>query len=176
MEKGKNFILGIYSDEDELVEGVSKVRSAGIKIQEVYTPFPVHGLDTALGYEPSNLPVVAFICGMTGTICALTMMIGMLGFDWPMDIGGKPYIALPDFIPITFEATVLLASLGMVASFLIVAYLKPWGGNPFMFDPRSVDNKFVMVIDLGKNNLDSGLIGKILTETGATEVNQKIIE
>src|SRR4051794_3124466 len=108
MEKSKNFILGIYSDEDVLVEGVAKVRQSGVKIHEVYTPFPVHGLDEALGYPASNLPMVAFICGMTGTILALTMMISMLGFDWPMDIGGKPYIALPDFIPITFEATVLL--------------------------------------------------------------------
>jgi hypothetical protein len=176
MEKSKNFILGVYSDEDVLMEGVAKVRHAGVKIQEVYTPFPVHGLDEALGYSPSNLPVVAFICGLSGTILALTMMIGMLGFDWPMDIGGKPFIAIPDFIPITFEATVLLASLGMVATFLIVADLKPWGYKPFMFDARSVDNKFVMVIDLAKNKLDTNLITKILSETGATEVNSKTIE
>ena len=175
MEKGKNFVLGIFSDEDELIEGVGKVRKAGVRIQEVYTPFPVHGLDAALGYSPSNLPIVAFLFGMTGTILALTMMIGMLGFDWPMDIGGKPYIALPDFIPITFEATVLLAALGMVGTFLIISDLKPWGYNPFMFDPRSTDDKFVMVIDLGRNNLDNDLITKILNESGATEVNSKVI-
>ncbi|HEY8401867.1 MAG TPA: DUF3341 domain-containing protein [Cytophagaceae bacterium] len=175
MEKGKNFILGVFNDEDVLVGAVSKVRKAGVRIHEVYTPFPVHGLDTALGYNPSNLPVVAFLFGLTGTVLALTMIIGMLGFDWPMDIGGKPFIALPDFIPITFEATILLASLGMVATFLIVANLKPWG-RPFMFDPRSVDDKFVMVIDLGNNKIDKESIKTLLSDNGATEVNLKTIE
>lgn len=173
MEHGKNFILGIFSDEDVLVHGVTKIRNAGVKIKEVYTPFPVHGLDAALGYSPSNLPIVAFLFGMTGTTLALTMMIGMLGFDWPMDIGGKPYIAFPDFIPITFEATVLLASLGMVATFLVISNLKPWGYKPFMYDPRSTDNKFVMVVDVDTNKLDESTIGRILSEHGATEVNTK---
>lgn len=176
MEKGKNFIVGVYKDEDELITGVAKVRKAGVKIHEVYTPFPVHGLDAALGYKPSNLPIVAFLFGMTGTILALTMMIGMLGYDWPMDIGGKPYIALPDFIPITFEATVLLASLGMVGTFLVISNLKPWGYKPFMFDPRSTNDKFVMAIDLGKNKLDVGDITQLLSESGAVEVNSKNLE
>lgn len=176
MEKGKHFVLGIFSDEDVLVHGVGKIRSAGVKIKEVYTPFPVHGLDAALGYSPSNLPIVAFLCGMTGTTLALTMIIGMLGYDWPMDIGGKPYVAFPDFIPITFEATVLLASLGMVATFLIVSNLKPWGYDPFMFDARSTDDKFVMVVDIDNNKLDKGSIERILSEHGATEVNTKNVE
>jgi hypothetical protein len=176
MEKGKSFIVGIFSDEDVLVHGVGKIRKAGIKIQEVYTPFPVHGLDAALGYSPSNLPIAAFLFGMSGTILALTMIIGMLGFDWPMDIGGKPYIALPDFIPITFEATVLLAALGMVGTFLVISNLKPWGYSPFMFDARSTDDKFVMVVDLAKNKLDKYAIESILNEHGATEVNIKNIQ
>ena len=176
MENGKNFILGIFGDEDVLVNGVIKIRNAGVKIKEVYTPFPVHGLDAALGYSPSNLPIVAFLFGMSGTILGLTMIIGMMGFDWPMDIGGKPYIALPDFIPITFEATVLLASLGMVTVFFIVSDLKPWGYKPFMFDPRSTDDKFVMVVDLASNKIDALAIERILSEHGAIEVNTKNIE
>jgi len=63
MEKGKNYLLGVYDDEDVLVEAVGKVRNAGVKIHEVYTPFPVHGLDTALGYNYSNLPIASFIYG-----------------------------------------------------------------------------------------------------------------
>ncbi|MBX9853443.1 MAG: DUF3341 domain-containing protein [Cytophagaceae bacterium] len=175
MATGKKFLLGVYDDEDVLVDAVVKTRQAGVKIHECYTPFPVHGLDTVLGYKPSNLPVVAFLCGMTGTTLALTMIISMLGYDWPMNIGGKPYIAFPAYIPITFEATVLLASLGMVAAFLIVANLKPFG-KMFLFDARSTHNKFVMAIDLEKNHLDTNLITKILRDTGATEVNTKELE
>ena len=175
MAIGKKFLLGVYDDEDVLVDAVVKVRQKGVKIHECYTPFPVHGLDEVLGYKPSNLPVVAFICGMTGTILALTMIISMLGYDWPMDIGGKPNIAFPAYIPITFEATVLIGSLGMAGTFFIVANLKPYG-KMFMFDPRSTHNKFLMVIDLEKNNIDSAAISGILKETGASEVNSKEIE
>lgn len=175
MATGKKFILGVYDDEDVLVDAVVKARKAGVKIHECYTPFPVHGLDEVLGYKPSNLPIVAFLFGMTGTTLALTMIISMLGYDWPMDIGGKPNIAFPAYIPITFEATVLLASLGMAGTFFVIAKLKPYG-KMFMFDARSTHNKFVMAIDLSKNKLDTSNITKILQDTGASEVNSKEIE
>lgn len=175
MATGKKFLLGVYDDEDVLVEAVVKARKAGVKIHECYTPFPVHGLDEVLGYPASNLPIVAFLCGMTGTTLALTMIISMLGFDWPMDIGGKPNIAFPAYIPITFEATVLLASLGMAGTFFVISGLKPYG-KIFMFDPRSTHNKFIMAIDLSKNSLDTNNLTKILKDTGASEVNSKEIE
>lgn len=175
MATGKKFLLGVYDDEDVLVEAVVKARQAGVKIHECYTPFPVHGLDEVLGYKASNLPVVAFLFGMTGTTLALTMMISMLGFDWPMNIGGKPNIAFPAFIPITFEATVLLASLGMVGTFFVITKLKPFG-KVFMFDNRSTHNKFIMAIDLSKNKLDTNNLTQILQNTGASEVNTKEIE
>jgi hypothetical protein len=174
MASGKNFIIGVFDEEEVLMEAIPKIRKQGVKIHEVYTPYPVHGLDEVLGYSPSNLPVGAFIFGLTGTICALTMMIGMLGFDWPMDIGGKPFIPLPAFIPITFEVTVLFASWGMAIAFLIVANLKPWG-TPVIFDKRSSDNKFVMAIDLGKNKIENAQITKVLKDTGAAEINTKTL-
>jgi hypothetical protein len=175
MEKANNFLVGIYDDEDVLLDAVGKVKKSGVKIYECYTPFPVHGLDDAMGYNYSNLPIVGFLCGVTGTICALVMMIGMMGFDWPMDIGGRPYIPLPDFIPITFELTVLLCAFGMTISFFIVSNLNPWS-TPRMFDPRSVDHKFVMAIDLADNKQDAASITTILKGSGATEVNKKSFE
>ncbi|MFN3403563.1 MAG: DUF3341 domain-containing protein [Cytophagaceae bacterium] len=176
MSKGSNFLLGVYNDEDVLVEAITKIRAAGVKIYEAYTPFPVHGLDDAIGYKPSNLPIVAFLFGMTGTICALCLTIGTMGFDWPMDIGGKPFIPLPNFIPVTFELTVLLASLGMVGTFLVIQNLKPWGYKPFMFDSRSVDDKFILVVDLDKNKLGKQELTSLFTQTGAVEVNLKVVE
>jgi hypothetical protein len=174
MASGKNFIIGVFDEEEVLMEAIPEIRKQGVKIHEVYTPYPVHGLDEVLGYAPSNLPVGAFIFGLTGTICALTMMIGMLGFDWPMDIGGKPFIPLPAFIPITFEVTVLFASWGMAIAFFIVANLKPWG-TPVIFDKRSTDNKFVMAIDLGKNKIENSQISKVLKDTGAAEITTKTL-
>lgn len=175
MESNKNFLLGIYSDEDVLLQAVKEVRKNGVKIYEVFTPFPVHGLEHALGYQKSRLPVVAFLFGLLGTTLALVMMIGMMGYDWPMIIGGKDYIPIPVFIPVTFELTVLLSALGMVAVFMITSNLKPYG-RPRIFDLRSTDDKHVMAIDLAKNKLSVEQLSMIVTNSGASEVNKKNFE
>ncbi|PGH38700.1 MAG: quinol:cytochrome C oxidoreductase, partial [Candidatus Nephrothrix sp. EaCA] len=143
MEHNKHFVVGIFDDEDVLVRAVEKSREKGLKIHEVFSPFPVHGLEDALGYKRSRLPKVAFACGITGTTLALFTQIWMLGFDWPMNIGGKNHASLPPFIPVTFEFTVLLSALGMVLAFFIVSDMKPYKW-PRQFDLRSTDDKHVM--------------------------------
>lgn len=175
MEKGKNFVVGVYEDEAVLIDAVGKIRNQGVKIKEVFTPYPVHGLDNALGYHYSNLPIAGFLFGLTGTITALSMMIYMLGFDWPMDIGGKPNIALPDFIPVTFELTVLFCALGMTGTFFVASNLNPWS-TPKMFDPRSTDDKFVLAVDLAANTLSADQLASLLKESGAAEVSNKTME
>jgi hypothetical protein len=176
MEANKHFVVGIFDDEDVLLDGVKKVRASGIRIYEVYTPFPVHGLDEALGYSRTRLPIAAFLFGMTGTILALVMQFWMLGYDWPMIIGGKNFASLPPFIPVTFELTVLLSALGMVATFLIVSDMKPYKW-PRQFDIRSTDDKHVMAIDLAFNaGKSKEEITRILRESGASEVNEKNFE
>lgn len=176
MERDKNFILGIYEDEDVLKSAVTAVKKNGIKIHEVFTPYPIHGLEDVLGYKRSRLPIAAFFFGILGTILALTMQIYMMGIDWPMIVGGKDYIPFPAFIPVTFELTVLLSAFGMVGVFLISSNLKPWG-QPRVFDLRSSDDKHVMAIDIANNaSLDLDKIKDVLKESGATEVNNKSFE
>ncbi|QHT66611.1 DUF3341 domain-containing protein [Rhodocytophaga rosea] len=175
METSKKYLVGIYDDEDVLLKAVKKVRSSGVKIHECYTPFPIHGLDVALGHKRSRLPIAAFMFGLTGTTCAVLMISLMMGYDWPMIIGGKPFVPIPDLVPVSFELTVLFAALGMVATFLITNNLWP-GKRPLMFDSRSTDNKFVMAVDLSKNKLAADEITSILKNFGATEVNTKQVE
>ncbi len=172
MESNKNFVVGIFDDEDILMSGVEKIREQGVKIHEVYSPFPVHGLDEALGYRRSRLPKAAFLFGMTGTILALFTQTWMLGFDWPMDIGGKNHASLPPFIPVTFEFTVLCSAFGMVITFLIVSGMKPYKW-PRQYDLRSTDDKHVMAVDLASNKLSKDEISRILKSSGASEVNEK---
>jgi hypothetical protein len=176
MDVNKNFLVGVFEDEDVLLNAVTKIRSSGVKIHEVYSPFPVHGLDEVLGYKRSRLPIAAFIFGLTGTSLALLMQIWMLGYDWPMIIGGKNFVSLPPFIPVTFEMTVLLSALGMVATFLIVSDMKPYGW-PRQFDVRSTNDKHVMAIDLDVNGAKTkNEISLLLKEVGASEVNTKTFE
>lgn len=174
MASHNKFLVGVFDNEDILLKAVRSVRGAGIKIHEVYSPFPVHGLDDALGYRRSRLPIAAFLFGLLGTSLALTMQIGMMTVDWPMIIGGKDYLPLPSFIPVTFELTVLLSAFGMVGTFFVASNLKPWG-KPKLFDIRITDDKHVMAIDLSKNSLSVDQIKKSLQESGASEVNEKAI-
>jgi hypothetical protein len=176
MDVNKNFLVGVFDDEDVLLNAVSKIRSGGVKIHEVYSPFPVHGLDTALGYKRTRLPIASFMFGLTGTTLALFTQIWMLGYDWPMIIGGKNFASLPPFIPVTFEFTVLLSALGMVATFLIVSDMKPYSW-PRQFDLRSTEDKHVMAVDLAVNSgMTSDQLTRLLKDAGASEVNQKIFE
>jgi hypothetical protein len=172
MESDKNFVLGVYDDEDLLLDGIKEVREGGIKIHEVYSPFPVHGIEAAMGYKTSRLSVAAFMFGLTGTCLALILQIGTMTVDWPMIIGGKDFLPFPTFIPVTFELTVLLSAFGMVGTFFTVSNLKPWG-RPRIFDLRITDDKHVMAVDLAKNGLSEEEIKKVLKASGASEVNNK---
>jgi hypothetical protein len=176
MERDKNFVLGIYDDEDILLSAVTKVRESGVKIHEVFSPYPVHGLEHNLGYRRSRLPIAAFLFGILGTSLALTMQYYMMAYDWPVNIGGKDHGALPNFIPVTFELTVLLAAFGMVGVFLISSNLKPWG-QARIFDIRSTDDKHVMAIDLVHNAaIERETIVDVLKSSGASEINNKTFE
>lgn len=176
MERDTHFVLGVFDDEDVLLHAVEEVRANGVKIDEVYSPYPVHGLDEVLGYKRSRLPIAAFLFGILGTTLALTMQYYMMSFDWPMIIGGKDYASLPTFIPVTFEMTVLLAAFGMVGVFMISSNLKPWA-QPRIFDLRSTDDKHIMAIDIANNSaIDLVAIEAILKSSGATEVNKKSFE
>jgi hypothetical protein len=153
----KQFALGIFDDEDVLLHAVENVRAAGVKIYDVFSPYPVHGIDDALGIERSRLPIAAFFFGMTGLAFALWMQIYMLGFDWPMIIGGKPHIGLPAFVPVAFELTV----------FFTCRFKVP------VMDVRATDDKFVMAIELDETSSQFPRLTQLLRENGASEVNQK---
>ncbi len=137
--------------------------------------FPDHHLEDALGYKRSRLPIVSFLFGITGTTLALVMQISMMVVDWPMIIGGKPFFAYPDFVPVAFELSVLLAAFGMVGTFFVRSDLKPYK-KPRVFDLRSTDDKHIMAVDLVANSLSEEEIKAILTESGAVEVNNKEFE
>lgn len=175
MSLGKNYLLGVFGDDEVVLKAVSTVREKGLKIDEVYTPFPIHGMEDALGYNRSRLPIVAFLFAMTGMSLAIIMQVGMLVIEWPMVIGGKPHFAYPDFVPITFELSILFTAFGMVGTFFVRSDLKPYA-KPRIFDLRSTDDKHIMAIDLDRNLSSAEEIEAVLKEVGAEEVNAKVFE
>lgn len=175
MDAGKRYLVGVYDDDDVVLKAVKEVRAKGIQIEEVFTPFPIHHMEDALGYKRSRLPIIAFLFGLTGLTLALTMQISMMVIDWPLIIGGKPFFAFVDFVPVSFELMVLLAAFGMCGTFFVRSSLYPFK-TPRVFDVRSTDDKHIMAIDLDVNKLSQSEIAEILKASGAVEVNEKNFE
>jgi hypothetical protein len=170
----KKFVVGCFDEENVLFAAVKKVRLAGYKIHDVYTPFPIHGLDHALGLRETSLHTAGFIYGITGTTIALGGMSWVFVSDWPLNIGGKPHFPFPAFIPITFEATVLLSAVGMILTFCYLCQMAPFV-KKHHFHPRATDDLFVMVIECTpKTNVED--LQNFLSNAGAVEVNVQLAE
>jgi hypothetical protein len=170
----KKFVVGIFEDEEVLFPAVKKVRAAGYKIHDVYTPFPVHGLDHALGLRETSLHTAGFIYGITGTTTALSFMSWIFTTDWPLNIGGKPHFPLPAFIPITFELTVLFSAVGMVMTFMYLCQMAPFV-KKHIFNPRQTDDQFTMVIELTEKT-PAADVKAFLDSVGAKNINEQKVE
>ncbi len=172
MANHKDIVYGLYNDEEELLKAVKVAGDKHIDIMDVYTPFPIHGLDPLLGLSESRLHIGGFVYGALGTLTAFLGMSWMLAKDWPVIFGGKPHWSVPAFIPITFELTVLFASIGMVVTFYIINGLGPGVVNPTI-DLRITDDKFCIAFDTAST--DKASAESFLRSTGAFEVNSKTI-
>lgn len=165
----KRFVVGSFDDEAVLFPAVKKVRQAGYKIHDVYTPMPIHGLDHAMGLRDTSLHTAGFIYAITGTATALTGISYALIYDWPLNFGGKPHFALPAWIPITFELTVLFASVGMVLTFCYLCQMAPFV-RKHHFSLRATDDLFVMVIECTSKTNETELEA-FLKSVGALDVH-----
>ncbi|MCC6288880.1 MAG: DUF3341 domain-containing protein [Chitinophagaceae bacterium] len=170
----RKFVVGSFDDEAVLFPAVKKVRKAGYKIHDVYTPFPVHGLDGALGLRDTSLHTAGFIYGLTGLTTALGFISWILTRDWIQNYGGKPHFSLPAWIPIMFELTVLFSAVGMVLTFCYLCQMAPFV-KKHIFHPRATDDLFVMVIECtSKTNVKE--TEDFLAAAGAKEINVQIAE
>ncbi|CAN5430427.1 DUF3341 domain-containing protein [soil metagenome] len=165
------YIVGLYDDEEIMMSGIRKVKQAGFHIHEVVTPFPVHGLDDLLGHKPSRLHTVGFVGGATGLTIALSFMIWAATVDYPIIFGGKPYLSLPAYIPITFELTVLFTAISMVVAFFIRCGLSVTA-SPKIYDERTTDYLFGVAIKVTEDTTqdDYSLINDTFNNTGVAEI------
>lgn len=166
-------IHAFYNDDDLVLQAVKDARAANYKVREVFCPFPVHGLDEAMGLKPTRIAIASFLFAITGLSLALWITYYMMIADWPQDIGGKPSFTfvenLPSFIVVCFELTVFFAAHFMVITFYLRSKIWPFkkAENP---DPRTTDDHFLMEVVVEDNN-DVETLSKFLGNTGAVEVN-----
>lgn len=170
----KKFAVAAYDDEEVLFPAVRKIRKSGYKLHDIYTPFPVHGLDEAMGLKSTDLHTAGFIFGLCGTSTAVGFISWIFTSDWPLNIGGKPHFALPAWIPITFELTVLFAAVGMVLTFCYLNQIMP-GVKKHVFHPRQSDDLFVAAIELNGHVTEQEVID-FLKSTGAKETSVQAAE
>ena len=163
-------IHALYDDDDTLLSAVKEVRAKKHHIEEIYTPFPVHGLDKAMGLEETRIAIMAFIYGCVGFSVAVAMINFIMIEDWPQNIGGKPSFSflenMPAFVPVMFEMTVFFAAHLMVITFYLRSRLWPFkeAENP---NPLTTDDMFLMEVELKDNEKE---LTTLLKETGAVEI------
>ena len=167
---GKKYLVGIFNNEDSLITAIKNSHEKNYHIEEAYSPYPIHGLDDVIGNRRSRLPIVAFIVGAFGATFAMSFQIWTLTTDWAINVGGKPGMAIPSFVPITFELMVLTGALSMVAAFLFRNRLFP-RIKMDVIDTRVTNDMFALVISDEEHSLTD--IEKLLKESGAVEVNEK---
>ncbi|MFN8776322.1 MAG: DUF3341 domain-containing protein [Flavobacteriales bacterium] len=144
----------MYDDDQKLLDAARALTSAGIRVKDVFSPFPVHGLDPIIGVKRTRLAIASFMYATTGTLLATLGTWYFMISDWPMNIGGKPSFTwienAPAFVPVMFEFSVLCGAHGMAITYLLRNGTLPGmpASNP---DPRTTDDKFVMEIVTGQN-------------------------
>ena len=173
----EKIIYAVYDDPEQLKSAARKLITAGVSVKDVFSPFPIHGLDPIIGLKRTRIGIASFMFGITGTALASLGTWYFMIYDWPMNIGGKPnwawYFNVPAFIPVMFEFTVFCAAHGMAITYLIRNKTLPGmpGRNP---DPRTTDDKFIIELRTEDNHGHSAeAINGLLSDTGAFEINER---
>ena len=165
-------LLAEFETADELMSAAEKVRDEGFKRWDCHTPYPVHGLDGAMGIRPTILPWLVLGGGMTGFIGGLVMQGWMNGVDYKFLISGKPFFSVPASIPVAFELTILLSAFGAFGGMLAL------NGLPKMFNPlfrsdrfrRATADRFFISIEGRDRRFDAPANARFLRDIGANAI------
>lgn len=165
----REFLVGSFAHAADALGAVRRIRAQGFRIYDVQAPYPVHGLDEAMGLRPSRIPVVALVAGAAGLVFALALQFYCAVFDWPLNVGGKPPNSTLAFVPIAFELTVLCAGLATAGAFLFGSRLFP-GAKPQLFAEGTTEDVFTVVLRRRDATFDAGEARRLLLESGAYDV------
>jgi len=152
IESAKRFTAAFFEREDDLIAGAAEARMAGFEVYDVYTPFPVHGMDRAVALPPSRLTWIALLAGALGLVFGLTLQVWTSAYDWPLNVGGKPFNSFPLFIPVAFELTVLFS--GLIAIGVLFARNRMWLFSKRRVFERVTDDRFVLVLKQSDASFD----------------------
>ena len=166
----------MYDDDAKVMAAAAELVGQGVRVKDVFSPFPIHGIDPIIGIKRTRLAICSFMYAMTGTSLAILGMWYFMIQDWPMNIGGKPSFTLLEnitaFIPVTFEFSVLCGAHGMAITYLLRNGTLPGmpASNP---DPRTTDDKFVVEITTDNNSMSADELEAAIRNTDLLEISIK---
>lgn len=167
-------LLAEYETTPGIYKACEQVRDAGYTRWDSHTPFPVHGLDKAMGLRPSLLPWIVFAMGMTGVTLGLTLQWWVAAVEYPLIIAAKPYFSYQAFVPVTFECGILFAAFGALFGMLGLNKLPMYYHSLFKSDrfSRVTDDRFFISIEVSDPRYDLEKTRKFLESTGAVHVEE----
>lgn len=175
MAKTKKYVSGVvgfWSDDHKMVAAAHKMKDAGYKHFDAITPFPVHGMEEAVGVRRSSIPYVTITGAFTGLILGLLLQYWTSAVNWPLNIGGKPFFSLPAFIPIVFELTILFAALSSVGAMFYLNSLPKV--DPPIIDPDLTCCKFALWVPETEPGYNVEKAEAFLKQIGAEEVRRVV--
>jgi mono/diheme cytochrome c family protein len=168
-------ITALFDNPDSIIKAAKRVAGDGYKKFDVNTPYPIHGMDPAMGLKKSKLGFVPLVFGLSGTAFILLFMYWTMSVSYPLVIGGKPYFSLPAFIPITFEFTVLIAALSTVFGMIMVFFNLPYNNHPLhdteYMKKVSVDMYGIVILAEDKI-FDEKRVQALFKELGAKHIEE----
>lgn len=167
-------IAAIFDSPDAIIHAASETNNAGYTKYDVNTPYPVHGMDSAMQLKPSRLGFFALAFGLLGAISAIGFMTWVTLVDYPLVIGGKPFWSWPAFVPVSFEVTVLLASVLSVAAMIVIYFKFPNNAHP-LHDTKYMkavsSDKFGINILADDPKFDEKVVAEFFKSLGSKEVS-----
>jgi Protein of unknown function (DUF3341) len=164
-------IQGVFQREEDLIRAAETSKDTGWRIVDIYTPYPMHETAHLLGLRRSRLPRAAFVFGFLGVALAFWFQFWVSAFDWPLNVGGRPWNSLPAFVPVAFELMVLFAGLGVVLTFLVVCRLYP-GKKADLSSPAVTDDCFVLEVQGPGTEASLETIRRLFRECHAKDLRE----
>jgi len=157
-----------------LLEAAKQIYAHGFKKWDVYSPFPIHGMDQAMGFTRSRVSLFSLIGGFTGLTTAFVLIYYTSALNYPLIVQGKPYFALEPSLPIFFELTILLTAFGTILGLLLLTLLPRLHHPVFNWDrfQRATDDGFFLVLEVTDPKFDPTASRQLLQGMGGTHITE----
>ena len=163
-----------FSSAAALLEAAKKIYAHGFRKWDVYSPFPIHGMDHAMGFKRSRVSLFSLIGGFTGLTTGFVLIYYTSALNYPLIVQGKPYFALEPSLPIFFELTILLTAFGTILGLLLLTLLPRLHHPVFNWDrfQRATDDGFFLVLEVADPKFDPTASRQLLQGMGGTHITE----